>query len=199
MKTAQDLIDILVLEELGDNTYLGVSKDIGSPRVFGGQVLAQALNAAYRTVSQERVLHSLHSYFLLPGNLEVPITFKVNEMRNGRSFSTRRVTALQNEETIFILAASFHKIEKGHEHQIQVRKNIKQPETLLSWSDMLVAFGDNLPKSFKTFLEIDRPVEFKPLEIQNPLDKKNLPPVEEVWFKLKGAPDNMPLPLKQQG
>lgn len=198
MKTTKDLINILTLKDLGDNTFSGISKDIGSPRVFGGQVLAQALNAAYRTIHEERFVHSLHSYFLLPGNLDIPITYKVQEMRNGGSFSTRRVTALQNGETIFILAASFHKIEEGHEHQIDIKKNMKQPEELLSWTDMLEQFGDFLPKSFKAFLEIDRPVDFKPVEIQNPLDRKDAPPFEDVWFKLKGDSSNLSLPIKQQ-
>lgn len=198
MKTIQDLINILTLDKIDESTFLGISKDIGSPRVFGGQVLAQALNAAYRTIDVERYVHSLHSYFLLPGNLNIPITYKVQEMRNGGSFSTRRVTATQKGDTIFILAASFHKLEKGYEHQINIKKNIKQPEELMSWTDMLEQFGDFLPKSFKSFLEIDRPVDFKPVEIQNPMDPKDMPPVEDVWFKLKGDTSNLSLPIKQQ-
>lgn len=198
MKNAKDLIDILTLEDLGNQTFSGISKTIGSPRVFGGQVLAQALNAAYRTISKERVLHSLHSYFLLPGNLEIPITYKVSEMRNGGSFSTRRVTAIQKDETIFILAASFHKIEKGHEHQERVKKDIKQPEELLSWTDMLEQFGDFLPKSFKSFLSIERPIDFKPVQTPNPLEPKDLPAIEDVWFKLKGDTNNLTTPVKQQ-
>lgn len=198
MKTVQDLINILTLENIDKNVFTGISKDIGSPRVFGGQVLAQALNAAYRTISEERILHSLHSYFLLPGDLEIPITYKVQEMRTGGSFSTRRVTAIQNDETIFIMSASFHKIEEGYEHQIDIKKDIKQPEELFSWNDMLVQFGDFLPKSFRLFLEIERPVEFKPTEVINPLDKKDLPASEDVWFKLKGNTKNLSLPMKQQ-
>lgn len=198
MKTVQDLVEILTLDTIDTTTFSGVSKDIGSPRVFGGQVLAQALNAAYRTIVEDRILHSLHSYFLLPGNLEIPITYKVQQMRTGGSFSTRRVTAIQNNETIFILAASFHKKEEGHEHQIEMKKDIKMPEELMSWQDMLEQMGDFLPKSFKAFLEIDRPVEFKPVEIQNPLDKKDLPAIDDVWFKVKGDAKNLNLPMKQQ-
>lgn len=198
MKDIHDLIDILVLEEHDNLTYSGVSKTIGSPNVFGGQVLAQALNAAYRTVSKERIVHSLHSYFLLPGNLEVPITYKVHEMRNGGSFSTRRVTAIQNDQTIFIMAASFHKSEDGHEHQLPIKKNLKQPEELLSWSDMLKQYGNFLPNALKSFLEIERPIDFKPVEILNPMDKKDLPASEDVWFKLKGEALDLSLPIKQQ-
>ncbi len=198
MKTINDLIDILSLDEIDKNTFSGISKTIGSPNVFGGQVLAQALHAAYKTIPEDRIAHSLHSYFLLPGDLTIPISYKVTEMRNGGSFSTRRVTAMQNDKTIFILAASFHKIEEGHEHQEKMKQTIKQPEELLSWSDMLEQFGDFLPTKMKSFLSIERPVEFKPVEIQNPMEKKDLPAVEDVWFKLKGDSSNLSLPLKQQ-
>lgn len=198
MKTVNDLLNILTLKKIGNNIYEGTSKPIGSPIVFGGQVLAQALHAAYQTVQKERTVHSLHSYFLLPGDLNLPITYKVDEMRDGGSFTTRRVTAFQNEKTIFILAASFHISETGHEHQIEYDKNIKQPEELLSWDDILNQMGDFLPASTKAFLSIDRPIDFKPIEIANPYDKKDLPPFENVWFKVKGDTSNLDLSTKQQ-
>ena len=106
MKNVKDLINILTLKDLGNQTFSGISKTIGSPRVFGGQVLAQALNAAYRTIPEERVLHSLHSYFLLPGNLEIPITYKVNEMRNGGSFSTRITDATASIDALTTASGS---------------------------------------------------------------------------------------------
>ena len=198
MKNTQDLLNILILEDIGDNNFKGNSAAIGSPNVFGGQVLAQSLNAASRTVSENRILHSLHSYFLEPGNLAIPIRYNVQVIRDGGSFSTRRVTAFQQEKTIFILACSFHKKEKGLEHQMPIKKDIKQPEELLSWSDMLVQFGDFLPKSTKAFLEIDRPIDFKPVQIPNPLEKKDLPPMVDVWFKLRGAATKLDLKTKQQ-
>ena len=122
MKNVNDLIALLNLEKIGTNTFKGVSETIGSPNVFGGQVLAQSLNAANRTVPKERILHSLHSYFLEAGKLDIPIIFEVEEIRDGGSFSTRRVKASQNEVTIFILAASFHKLRKG----IHTKKQLKQ-------------------------------------------------------------------------
>ncbi|MCG8183369.1 acyl-CoA thioesterase [Tenacibaculum piscium] len=198
MKNTQELLTILTLEDFGNNNFNGISKDIGSPIVFGGQVLAQSLNAAYRTVSDERILHSLHSYFLEAGNLELPITYNVQVIRDGGSFSTRRVTASQNDKTIFILACSFHKKEEGYEHQKPIKTAIKQPEELLSWSDMLVEFNDFLPKKLKAFLSIERPIDFKPVHVANPLDLKNLPPVVDIWFKLKDAPSNLSLAIKQQ-
>jgi len=198
MKDTQELLKILTLTDIGNGNFNGVSKDIGSPNVFGGQVLAQALNAAYRTIPQERILHSLHSYFLEAGNLEIPITYNVQTIRDGGSFSTRRVTAHQNDKTIFILACSFHKKEEGHEHQMPIKKDIKQPEELLSWTDMLDQFGAFLPKKMKAFLSIERPIDFKPVQIVNPLDQEDLPPVVDVWFKLKGNANGLELPIKQQ-
>ncbi|CAM1345349.1 acyl-CoA thioesterase [Tenacibaculum amylolyticum] len=198
MKDTTELLKILTLEDVGDNNFSGVSKDIGSPNVFGGQVLAQALNAAYRTIDNNRVLHSLHSYFLEAGNLELPIIYNVQTIRDGGSFSTRRVTAHQNDKTIFILACSFHKKEDGYEHQMPIKKDLKQPEDLLSWTDMLDQFGDFLPKKMKAFLSVERPIDFKPVQVVNPFDQKDLPPVVDVWFKLKGEPQDLTLALKQQ-
>ena len=165
MKNTQELLNILTLDDLGEGNFNGVSRDIGSPNVFGGQVLAQALNAAYRTTPKERILHSLHSYFLEAGNLELPITYNVQTIRDGGSFSTRRVTAHQKDKTIFILSCSFHKKEDGYEHQMPIKKDLKQPEELLSWTDMLDQFGAFLPKKMKDFLSIERPIDFKPVQI----------------------------------
>lgn len=198
MKTVNDLVNVLHLQKANENEYIGVSKSIGSPIVFGGQVLAQALNAAYRSITNNRILHSLHAYFLEPGNLEFPITYLVTIMRDGGSFSTRRVTAVQGEKTIFILAASFQRVEDGYEHQIDFTKNIKQPEELINWEEMVTKYGDLLPVGMKTFLSIDRPIEFKPVRIVNPLDKKDLTPVSDVWFRLRGDSEGINLPLKQQ-
>jgi acyl-CoA thioesterase-2 len=198
MKSIEGLINVLNLEQKNENEFIGISKTIGSPNVFGGQVLAQALSAAYNSITNNRVLHSLHAYFLEAGNLELPITYLVTIMRDGGSFSTRRVTAKQGEKTIFILAASFHKEEKGHEHQVKFESEIKQPEELLSWDDMLLQFGDFLPKKLKTFLEVERPIDFKPTFVINPLDQKDLQPFSDVWFKVKGNTAGFNLPLKQQ-
>ncbi|CAL2082083.1 Acyl-CoA thioesterase 2 [Tenacibaculum sp. 190524A05c] len=198
MRDTKDLLDILTLSDEGNNNFSGVSKDIGSPNVFGGQVLAQSLNAAYRTVPEERILHSLHSYFLEAGNLELPIIYNVQTIRDGGSFSTRRVTAHQNDKTIFILACSFHRKEDGYEHQMPIKKDIKQPEDLLSWEDMRDQFGDFLPKKMKAFLSIERPISFKPVQVVNPFDQKDLPPIIDVWFKLKGDSTDLNLQMKQQ-
>jgi len=119
-------------------------------------------------------------------------------MRNGGSFSTRRVTAKQKDKTIFILSASFHKKEDGYNHQIDMNNGIKQPEELLSWTDMLEQFGEVIPPRTREFLMIDRPVEFKPVEVVNPNNKEDLPPFSNVWIKLKGESNQLDLATKQQ-
>lgn len=198
MKEVAALVKHLSLDTIDSHNYLGTSEPIGGPNVFGGQVLAQALHAAYKTVPTERTVHSLHSYFLLPGKLHIPIVYKVSEMRNGGSFSTRRVTATQEDRTIFILAASFHKTEKGYDHQELMDLDLKQPEELLSWNEMAEQFGDFIPPKLKAFLGMERPIDFKPTEIPNPMEQKDMPAVEDVWFKLKGNSQSMDLPMKQQ-
>jgi len=198
MTTVNDLINVLTLKKVGDNEFNGISKTVGSPNVFGGQVLAQAINAACRTITNGRILHSMHSYFLEAGNLDLPITYNVSIVRDGGSFSVRRVTAHQKETTIFILSASFHKKEDGYNHQIDMNNGIKQPEELLSWTDMLEQFGEVIPPRTREFLMIDRPVEFKPVEVVNPYNKEDLPPFSNVWIKLKGESNQLDLATKQQ-
>ncbi|GAA4888446.1 acyl-CoA thioesterase II [Flaviramulus aquimarinus] len=198
MTTANDLLDLLVLTQIDDTEFNGVSETVGSPVVFGGQVLAQAINAASRTITNKRVLHSMHSYFLEAGDLKWPITYNVNLVRDGGSFSVRRVTAHQKNKTIFILSASFHKPEIGYNHQIVMKSGLNQPETLLSWTDILKQYGDFLPKSLKAFFEIERPIEFKPTTFVSPAEKKDLPPFYDVWFKLKGDVGDLDLATKQQ-
>lgn len=198
MKTVSDLLNIIRLTEHSETQFIGESTNIGSPNVFGGQVLAQAINAASRTITNQRVLHSMHAYFLEAGNLEAPIIYNVSLVRDGGSFSVRRVTAEQNGVTIFILSASFHKKESGYNHQIDMPSNIKKPEELLSWTDMLTQFGDLIPSRTKAFIEVERPIEFKPVEVVNPFNKEDLPSFTNVWFKLKGDTSSLDLASKQQ-
>ncbi|TYB79116.1 acyl-CoA thioesterase [Bizionia myxarmorum] len=198
MNSVDNLLHILELKHIKENQFEGVSETVGSPNVFGGQVLAQSLNAAYRTITNGRVLNSLHSYFLEAGHLDYPINYDVTIVRDGGSFSVRRVTATQKEQTIFILSASFHKAEEGYEHQITMKSDLKQPEHLMSWNDILDQFGSMLPSKTKSFLEIPRPVDFKPTVLPNPFDKQDLPPFADVWFKLKGDVSNLSLAIKQQ-
>tara|TARA_R110000868_G_scaffold720_5_gene5283 strand:- start:26276 stop:27142 length:867 start_codon:yes stop_codon:yes gene_type:complete len=198
MTSVQDLLNILILEKISETEFNGISKTIGSPNVFGGQVLAQAINAASRTITNKRVLHSMHAYFLEAGHLERPITYNVSVVRDGGSFSVRRVTAHQNTRAIFILSASFHKKEEGYNHQIEMKAGLRQPEDLMSWTDILNQYGEFLPKSLKAVFAIKRPVEFKPTVIVNPLERQDLPAFNDVWFKLKGDVKGLDLATKQQ-
>ena len=198
MTNVQDLMALITLKELNSTQFEGFSKSVGSPNVFGGQVLAQAVNAATRTITNNRVLHSIHAYFLEAGDLQQPILYDVSVIRDGGSFSVRRVTAEQNGMPIFILSASFQKKENGYEHQIKMDATIKQPEELLSWTDMLDQFGAFIPEKTKGFLSTDRPVEFKPVELANPFDKKDLPAFSNVWFKLNGDTSQLDVASKQQ-
>lgn len=190
MKTINDLVELLDLEQIELNIYRGQSYTVGSPNVFGGQVLAQALNAASRTVDENRFVHSLHAYFILPGNLEIPILYRVERLRDGGSFTTRSIQAIQNGKTIFQMIASFQSEQEGYSHQFEMPKDIKQPEDLLSWDDFRERFANMLPKSFKLWLDIDRPIEFKPVEIENPAQPKKMEPYKHVWIRAKGAMPN---------
>ena len=197
MNTVDDLLELLKLKKKEDH-FLGISKTIGSNSVFGGQVLAQSLYAAYNSISNNRILHSLHSYFLERGDLETPIKYYVDQIRDGGSFSTRRVTAIQSDKTIFILAASFQKKESGHKFYKKINEKIKQPEDLLSTMQLKKKYGLFMSKKLKSFLSVERPVEFKPIQRTNPILKKNIPPKLDVWFRIKGEIPSMTLDVKQQ-
>ena len=197
MNTVDDLLELLKLKKKEDH-FLGISKTIGSNSVFGGQVLAQSLYAAYNSISNNRILHSLHSYFLERGDLETPIKYYVDQIRDGGSFSTRRVTAKQKDKTIFILAASFQKKESGHKFYKKINEKIKQPEDLLSTMQLKKKYGLFMSKKLKSFLSVERPVEFKPIQRTNPILKKNIPPKLDVWFRIKGEIPSMTLDVKQQ-
>lgn len=192
MKTTSELIELLELNQISETSFEGNSKTVGSKNVFGGQVLAQALNAAYRTVPEGRVCHSLHAYFILAGDLNKPIHFKVQKVRDGGSFTTRYVTAEQDNQSIFVLAASFQKEEKGYEFQVGM-PNVTHPDTLLSWEEIYEQTKDFMPESFSRFLSLDRPIIFKPTVINNPFEKVDLPPHSHVWFKFKEVPQDFKL------
>ena len=197
MNTVDDLLELLKLKKKEDH-FLGISKTIGSNSVFGGQVLAQSLYAAYNSISNNRILHYIHSYFLERGDLNIPIKYYVDQIRDGGSFSTRRVTAIQSDKTIFILAASFQKKESGHKFYKKINEKIKQPEELLSTMQLKKKYGLFMSKKLKSFLSVERPVEFKPIQRTNPILKKNIPPKLDVWFRIKGQIPSMTLDIKQQ-
>lgn len=185
MKEISELIDLLNLEQIEENLFRGYSKTVGSSNVFGGQVLAQALSAAINTVPNDRHVHSLHSYFILPGNLNLPIIFQVDRIRDGGSFTTRRVKAIQQGREIFLMSASFQSDENGFDHQIAMPK-VQEPEQLVSWKDLAKHFGEFLPQNMYDFLNLDRPIEFRPVELYNPAVPEKREPFRHIWMKSIG-------------
>lgn len=157
------LTSLLDLEPLEVNIYRGQNRDIGSGRVFGGQVLAQALVAARRTVDEPREAHSVHGYFILPGDLAAPIVYFVDRLRDGGSFATRRVTAIQHGRAIFNLSASFHRVEPGLEHQTEM-PDVPPPESLASELDLIREMADRIPEQLRGVLTQDRPLDFRPVD-----------------------------------
>ena len=185
MKQVSELLTLLDLERIEMNLFRGQSRSVGSPRVFGGQVMAQALSAAMRTVPEERFVHSFHGYFVLPGDLEIPIIFQVDRIRDGGSFTTRAVKAIQNGKAIFHLTASFQLDQEGFDHQVEMPKVLGYDE-LVSYDGMAKQFGDKLPPNILRILNIARPIEFRPVEFLNPFASEVYEPVRNVWLKTKG-------------
>jgi acyl-CoA thioesterase II len=183
-----DLLALLELEQLEVNLFRGESRDIGSPQVFGGQVLGQALAAASRTV-EGRIVHSLHAYFLRRGDFNAPIVYEVDRSRDGHSFSNRRVIAIQHGEQIFNMTASFQVVEQGLDHQIDMPQ-VPPPEELPDMLEALRARKAQLPERVQRLIEQPRPFEFRMVQ---PLPDLTVPwtrpPVRQVWFRL---PDRIP-------
>ena len=139
-----ELLKLLKLEQIEENIFRGQSQDLGFGNVYGGQVLGQALSAAYQTVPSERRAHSLHAYFLRPGDVRQPIVYNVDCIRDGKSFTTRRVVAVQNDRAIFNLAASFQIDEPGFEHQ-DPAPSVPGPEGLASELELANRIADQIP------------------------------------------------------
>jgi len=184
-----DLLQLLELERLELNLFRGASRDIGSPQVFGGQVLGQALSAAAATVEQ-RVVHSLHAYFLRRGDYNAPIVYEVDRSLDGHSFSNRRVVAIQHGQQIFNMAASFQAAESGFEHQI-ARPSVPPPEGLPSADSPPPHVLAQLPERVRRFFQQPRPFEFRmgrPIEYLQP---RREAPAREIWFRAVGPlPDD---------
>jgi len=186
------LLHLLNLERIEENIFRGPSRDIGSPTVFGGQVLGQALRAAAYTVPPERRAHSLHAYFILPGDPNAPIVYLVERLRDGRSFTTRRVTAIQHGRPIFNLSASFQIEEPGVEHQDPMPE-VPPPEELISEAELRRQLAEQVPEVLRPFLLHERPIEIRPVEPVNLLFPEKRPPRRHAWIRAAGTlPDGDP-------
>ncbi|MFL2577855.1 MAG: acyl-CoA thioesterase [Flavobacteriaceae bacterium] len=184
MKYIQELIDLITLEKKSKNTFEGQNFQTSWGRVFGGQVLAQALHAAYQTVPKDRFAHSLHGYFILGGNLDLPITYEVDIIRDGKSFTTRRVVAFQEGRAIFNMSASFQLVQSGVDHQFSM-PNYIPPEKLLSDLEQLEVQNTD-PEAYNRFKKIKPEViEFRPVEKLTLRDDVDAPAESNYWFRSK--------------
>jgi acyl-CoA thioesterase-2 len=177
----ENLVETLALEPIEMNLFRGASVEGGGPRVFGGHVIAQALLAAYETV-ETRVCHSIHCYFIRPGDPKVPILYEVDRARDGGSFTTRRVTAIQHGEQIFNLAGSFQDVEKGFEHQSPL-PDVPAPEGLPDAFEQMKAMIEKMPEAARRMMGRPRPIEQRQVDPRGPTDK--VAPIARNWMRAR--------------
>jgi acyl-CoA thioesterase II len=177
----EDLIKVMTLERLEVDLFRGESRNIGSPQVFGGQVLGQALMAATATV-EGRTVHSLHAYFLRRGDFNSPIVYEVDRARDGNHFSTRRIVAIQHGAQIFNMAASFQSAENGLDHQLPM-PDVPPPEGLADQRSYYRDWPGELPPVIRRMLDVKRPFEFRPVRPPNYLKPQTLSPSKHIWFR----------------
>lgn len=182
----QELLAILDLERLEHNLFRGRSPKLDWQRVFGGQTIAQALVAAQRTVEPGRFVHSLHGYFMLPGDTKLPIVYEVDRIRDGGSFTTRRVVAIQHGKAIFSLEASFQHDEDGLEHQVPMPLDVPDPDTLLDQNELMSQFGERVPHGVRRYWERDRPIDMKPVVVEHYTSREKLDPRQNIWIRTAG-------------
>ncbi|HJR71655.1 MAG TPA: acyl-CoA thioesterase II [Gammaproteobacteria bacterium] len=176
-----DLIKLLELERIEERIFRGESRDLGGGRVFGGQVLGQALTAASYTV-EGRQVHSLHAYFLVGGDVNAPIVYEVDVARDGKSFSNRRVVAIQHGQPIFNMTASFQVPEQGLEHAAAMPQ-VPGPEGLADVRELPPDVLDKVPEKMRRFLAHERPFEFRPVEPIHVVAPPRAAPVRHIWIK----------------
>ncbi|QLH63534.1 acyl-CoA thioesterase II [Serratia symbiotica] len=189
-KELHRLLDLLDLEKIEEGVFRGQSEDLGLRQLFGGQLIGQALYAAKQTVLDERSVHSFHSYFLRPGNSSKPILYEVENLRDGHSFSTRRITAIQHDKPIFYMTASFQSREVGFEHQNTMPK-VSLPEGLMSESEIAQELAHRLPEKLREKFIGQKPLEMRPVKFHNPLKGSVQEPHRYVWLRANGSmPDD---------
>jgi acyl-CoA thioesterase-2 len=184
-KAVETLLKSLDLEQLEINLFRGISPKVGWQRVFGGQVIGQALVAAQRTVVEDRRVHSLHGYFMRPGDPEHPIIYEVDRIRDGGSFTTRRVVAIQHGHAIFSMSASFQIHESGLEHTFEMPK-VPFPDELVSEKQLAEQIIDSAPENVRKYWQRERPIELRPVDLTHYVSRKKLAPAQNVWFRATG-------------
>lgn len=181
-ESVRRLVEILDLERIEENLYRGLSPDSGWQRIFGGQVIAQALVAAQRTVPADRPVHSLHGYFVRPGDPRVPVIYEVRRIRDGGSFTTRIVVGVQHGEAIFTLSASFQRTEEGLDHQ-SAMPAVPGPDEVLSGEALTAAILDHAPEAIRRYWSRPRPIEFRPVSMEHYLTEEKLAPEQRIWVR----------------
>ena len=185
-----DLVALLSLEAIEEDLYRGNSQDLGFRQLFGGQVLGQCVSAAGRTVEESRHVHSMHGYFLRPGDVSVPVVYQVDRVRDGGSFSTRRVTAIQKGKPIFTCAASFQFDEQSSSHQLPM-PDVPGPENFKSETELARLIAPMIPERMRERAISAKPIEIRPVTLINPFAPKACEPVKYVWFRADGdLPDD---------
>ncbi|MFZ1559241.1 MAG: acyl-CoA thioesterase II [Saprospiraceae bacterium] len=187
-----ELLEILTLQKTAEGVFTGNNLFIGSPNVYGGQVLAQAVSAANTTILDNKILHSIHCYFINPGDNDLEITYKVEIIKDGKSFNTRRVVASQKGRDIFIMSASYQKYETGIEHQ-DIMPNVARPESLSSFSDLFAEFAAKFKIQPRGIFAPNGPFIFHPVEHYDPFNPRIRPALNHTWFKTNGTLSEDPL------
>jgi acyl-CoA thioesterase-2 len=182
-QAVDELVTLLDLTPLGENHYFGPQKPGGVGRIFGGQIIAQALVAATRTVDPDRVVHSLHAYFLRPGDEDFPVEYWVESDFDGRSYCNRRVVAKQGSKTILNLAASFQRPETGMAHQ-DAMPDVLPPDGLISETALMASFAEQIPEQMRDRLMRPRPIEWRPLSTRAWMSTEPMPALQQGWFRL---------------
>ena len=184
------LVNLLTLERIEENLFRGASQDLGFPQLFGGQVLGQVISAASQTVTPERHVHSLHGYFLRPGDSHQPVVYDVDRVRDGGSFTTRRVSAIQKGQTIFTGIASFQAQESGSEHQLPM-PDVVGPDDLPNEWELLHKLSPMVPERVMEKLRRPKPIEIRPVTLVDPANPQPIEPVRHLWFRADGSlPDS---------
>ena len=182
---AEGLVKLLEVEELDTDLYRGPRNPGGRGRVFGGQVIAQALMSAIGSTDPDRTVHSLHAYFMRPGDEDFPIIYRVERDYDGGSFSNRRIIAMQRGKPILNMTASFQRPEKGFEHQCEM-PDVPEPEALLSETDLVRQNKDKMPERIYRWMTRPRPIELRPVERWSPFDPVKRDPVRHMWIRTSG-------------
>ena len=185
------LVSLLSMETIEENLFRGASQDLGFRQLFGGQGLGQALSAASQTVDSERQANSLHGYFLRAGDAKKPVIYQVERVRDGGSFNTRRVTAIQNGQTIFTCSASFHQQEEGFRHQTEM-PDVPQPEDLIPEEELSPRLAKALSQEKREKMLRAKAIETRPVQVLDPLHPAISAPIKQVWFKAAGVLPSSP-------